>query len=123
MTDLTVQDLLDRNDLDVLIGDFLLAEELHSKDFGDDEKRNLGVRWFRLRLSQLRAAICGNQAIEAAVESGETNLLAAAVVDAILHSSVGLDVPVTVLAAKVIQVGIRRICSHGEEGSSKDELE
>jgi len=107
---------LSERDLDLLISEHLVEHDLGSRDDDDEERIFIARRWFSSLSAGLRGALCGHPAIERALQSsGESDrLLAAAIVDVLLTLSFKVDVPVTVLAAKVTHAGIRRICSSDE---------
>ncbi|MEV5011346.1 hypothetical protein [Streptomyces sp. NPDC055692] len=107
---------LSERDLDLLIAEHLVERDLGSRDDDEEERVFIAGRWFSSLRERLRGAVCGNEAIERALENpGENDqLLVAAIVDALLTVSFKVDVPVTILAVKVAYVGVRKICSGDE---------
>ncbi|MEU4848262.1 hypothetical protein [Streptomyces gilvosporeus] len=107
---------LSERDLDLVIAEHLVAHDLGSQEDDDEERVFIAGRWFASLRRRLRSAICGQEAVERALENpGDNNqLLAAAIVDALLNVNFKVDVPVTVLAVKVAYVGVRKICSGDE---------
>lgn len=112
------------HEIDLLIAQHLAGEDCGSREDDDEERLFIARRWFASVQGRLREAVCGNPAVVRAAENpGEGNRLpAAAVVDAVLRARLPLDVPATVLAAKVVAdaigaraepVAVARDCSDG----------
>lgn len=59
--------LLDAPDdeLDLLLGEALVADEFGAKDLSDTEKRAAGRRWFDAHLAEFRQAICVDSPLRA----------------------------------------------------------
>ncbi|MFE6844490.1 hypothetical protein [Streptomyces sp. NPDC057686] len=115
---------LPEHEIDLLIAQHLVGEDFGSREDDDEERLFIARRWFASLQGRLREAVCGNPTVMRAAENpGEGNrFLAAAVVDAVLHSQLGLDVPATVLAVKVVHAGLHQLCGtgtrgHGQSGS------
>lgn len=113
---------LPEQELDLLIAQHLVGEDFGSREDDDEERLFIARRWFASLQGRLREAVCGNAAVmRAAEDPGDGNrILAAAVVDALLHAQLRVDVPVTVLAVKIVHVGLHRMCGAGasEHGPS-----
>ncbi|MGW7102716.1 hypothetical protein [Streptomyces sp. NPDC054838] len=112
---------LPEHEIDLLIAQHLVGEDFGSREDDDEERLFIARRWFASLQGRLRDAVCANAAVMRAAENpGEGNrLLAAAVVDAILHAQLGLDVPATVLAVKVVHAGLHRLCGTGTRGHGR----
>ncbi|WP_406179128.1 hypothetical protein [Streptomyces sp. NBC_01006] len=106
---------LPEHEIDLLIAHHLVGEDFGSREDDDEERLFIARRWFTSFQGRLREAVCGNPAVMRAAENpGEGNqFLAATVVDALLHAQLQLDVPVTVLAVKVVHAGLHRLCGTG----------
>jgi hypothetical protein len=101
------------DDLDLEIGRLLLADELGSKDVGDDEARAVARRWFATQIEKFRLAICSNSVIQnhlSGANAKTRNELFAAVADALLASRYYSGVPVATLSARLIHYGVEQVC-------------
>jgi hypothetical protein len=108
--------LLDAPDdeLDLLLGEALVADEFGAKDLSDTEKRAAGRRWFDAHLAEFRHAICVESPLRAklfSAEKMERTALFAAVVDTLGTGALGLPVPVAVLSARLIKYGLDKLCA------------
>ena len=113
MTGSDALSLLDKSpdELDIMLGDALVAEEFGAKDLTDVEKQATARRWFVSNLGRFRQAICDSPVRTKIFAAGKSdrNLLFAAVVDALLKVA-GLPVPPAVLSAKIIHYGVDQLC-------------
>jgi hypothetical protein len=99
--------------LEIIIGDALLAEEFGSKEHSDAEKRSVARRWFENNLDAFRRQVCGSSTVvQAAIGPAkkDRNALLGALVD-VLGTLYGATVPVAALAAMIVHYGVDRLCS------------
>jgi hypothetical protein len=112
--------LLDRSadEIDLILGEELVADEFGAKDLTDVEKQATGRRWFASHLGEFRQALCGSSIRTKvfAPAKSDRNALFAAVVDT-LAKAAGWPVPVAVLSAKLIHYGLDQLCEGGEPSS------
>jgi hypothetical protein len=97
--------------LDLMIGDALVAEEFGAKDLTDAEKQATARRWFDSRLEDFRHAICVASPLRTRIfapEKLDRNTLFAAVIDA-LSKILGMPVPVAVVSARLIHYGLDKL--------------
>lgn len=109
-----IDELLNASERDI---DLLIAQHLVGDDFGnreDDEEEHVFIarRWFSSIQNRVRDAVCGRTAVMQAMENpGDNNyLLVAAIADAIMQANLHVEVPAAVLAMKVVQVGVHKLC-------------
>ncbi|MFF3340366.1 hypothetical protein [Streptomyces flavidovirens] len=99
------------DELDLVLGEVLLADGFGAKDPSDSEKRAAARRWFQANLAGFRALICGNTAVKLALSSDnrDRNSLLSALID-VLGSQYGMTVPVTALSAQIVHYGVDKLC-------------
>ena len=103
------------NELDLLLGEALVADEFGAKDLSEAEKQAVAQRWFNAHLADFRHAICESQ-LRGKIfgsEKMERTTLFAAVIDTLGTGAFGMPVPVAVLAARLIKYGLDRLCAEG----------
>jgi hypothetical protein len=108
------------HELEIMMGEALVADEFGAKDLTNVEKQATARRWFAAHLSEFREALCVSPIrteIFSAAKS-DRNMLFAAVVDGLgkIH---GLPVPVAVLSARLVHYGLDQLCAE-TEGRPKD---
>jgi hypothetical protein len=106
---------MSEEELDLVLGEALLASSLGSKQISDTEKRTAAKNWFTANLKRIVQAVC----IDAGVtnfllgpQRKERNLLFVTVADALVKMF-GQEVhfvPTGALAAKLIHYGIDNLC-------------
>ncbi|MCX4542698.1 hypothetical protein [Streptomyces sp. NBC_01565] len=103
---------LTERELDLLIAAHLTDEDFGSREDDEEERLFIAHRWFISVQDKLRSAICGRtQVTQASANSAEDKrLLVASIIDALMHAQLHIEIPVTVLAVKVAQVGVQKIC-------------
>ena len=99
-------------EIEILIGEALLADDFGAKDASEAEKRAVARRWFEANLDTFRALVCGSAALRAVFGSKkkDRNALLGALAD-VLGSQYGLTIPVTALSAMIIHYGVDKLCS------------
>ncbi|MET7367600.1 hypothetical protein ABZS61_17430 [Streptomyces sp. NPDC005566] len=109
---------MSKDDLELIFGEALLADEFGAKDQSDGEKRAAARRWFQAQLSGLRTLVCQNPSIAGYLgpEAKDRNALLSVLID-ILGSQYGQTVPVAALSAQVLHYGIDKLCTCSESGS------
>ena len=109
--------LLDKSpdELDLIMGEALVADEFGAKDLSDVEKRATAKRWFGAHITDFQQAICVSSFRTKifAAKQADRNTLFAAVLDA-LGKLAGIPVPVAVLTARLIHYGLDRLCSESK---------
>lgn len=106
-------DLLDLSaqQLDVLLGEALYADDFGAKEPSESDKRRRGENWFAAQTAQLQQAVCGHAAVQRYVTNKDA--IERELFDAVLSalaSLVGMPVPVAVLAAKIVRYGVTNLC-------------
>ena len=106
--------LLDKStdELDLMLGEALTADDFGAKDLSDIEKQATARRWFTLHLKDFQHALCISP-IRTKIFSAkqvDRNALFAAVIDT-LGKLAGLSVPVAVLSARIIHYGLDQLCA------------
>ena len=102
------------NELDLLIGEALVAEEFGAKELSEAEKRATARRWFDLHLAEFQHAICVESSLRTklfAPESMDRNTLFAGVADAVSTVALGVPVPVALLSARLVKYGLDKLCA------------
>ncbi|MER7623831.1 hypothetical protein [Streptomyces sp. NPDC126503] len=99
------------DELDLIIGAALLADDFGAKDYSESEKRAAARRWFRANLAEFRSLVCGNEAVNRAFSSKnkDRNTLLSALAD-VLASRYGMQVPVAALSAQLLHFGLEKLC-------------
>jgi hypothetical protein len=100
-------------ELDLVIGESLLAGQFGSKPASDTEKQALARRWFEINQDRFRNAVCPNPIVSGYLlgkENKTRNELLAAVVDALLKLGGWGTIPVAVLSARLLNYGLDRLC-------------
>jgi hypothetical protein len=107
-------------ELEIMLGEALVADEFGAKDLTKAEKQATARRWFALHLGEFRQAVCTSQIRTKIFSSAKSNrnALFAAVVDA-LGSVAGLPVPVAVLSARIIHYGLDQLCGEAKPSRKK----
>ncbi|MEU5069179.1 hypothetical protein AB0G95_34630 [Streptomyces virginiae] len=102
---------LSQDELELIIGAALLADEFGAKDQSDGERRAAARRWFLAQLSSLRALVCQHPAIveHLGPEAKDRNAVLSVLID-ILGSRYGQTVPVAALSAQLLHYGIDKLC-------------
>ncbi|NYV76928.1 hypothetical protein [Streptomyces sp. UH6] len=104
-------------ELDLLIAHHLVDEDFGSREDDEEERIFITRRWFLSLQDKLRGAICGR--VENRQRTGnpeeDNKLLVAAIIDALAHAQLGVDIPITVLAVKIARVGVQKICQGSTE--------
>lgn len=104
------------DELDLLLGEALVADEFGAKDLSDAEKQAAARRWFNAHLEEFRHAICVASPLRTkifAAEKMERTALFAAVIDTLGTGAFGMPVPVAVLSARLIKYGLDKLCAEG----------
>jgi len=106
-------------EIEVLIGEALLADDFGAKDASDAERRAVARRWFEANLGAFRMLVCGSAALRAVFGAGkkDRNALLGALAD-VLGSQYGMTVPVTALSAMIIHYGLDKLCPTLAPGES-----
>ncbi|MEU6749381.1 hypothetical protein ABZ914_24425 [Spirillospora sp. NPDC046719] len=97
------------DEIEVLIGEALLADAFGAKDANNAEKRLVARRWFQANMEAFRAAVCGSGAVVASADK-DRNALLGALVD-VLASRFGVTVPVAALSVMIMHYGVDRLCA------------
>ena len=106
--------------IEVMIGEALLADEFGSKDVSDSEKRSIARQWFASNLDRFRDLVCGSDAVRDSVlapEKKDRNTLLGALID-VLDAQFGVTVPVAALSVMIAYWGVDKLCpdlTSGEE--------
>ena len=107
-------DLLNKStdELDLLLGEALVADEFGAKDLSDVEKRAAARRWFDAHVKEFQHAVCTSSIRTKifAPKKTDRNTLFASVLDA-LGKLAGIPVPVAVLTARLIHYGLDQLCA------------
>src|SRR3972149_2262987 len=93
------------DELDLIIGETLLAKEFGSKPASNAEKRAMARRWFEGNLDRFRNAVCPNALVRAYLLGAQNRTrseLLAAVADALLKLGGWGVIPVVVLSARLM---------------------
>ena len=102
------------DELDQLIGQYLLADDLGFKSFTQKEFRETAQRWFAMRLGEIRKLVCTNPKVQKLLTSKskqDRNELFCAVVDALLTFAGCDHIPIAALAARLLHYGIDSLCT------------
>jgi hypothetical protein len=105
------------NQLEILLGEHLLASGLGSKPVTGEMKRRAGRNWFERNLHNLRAAICQKDSLVMSMfarEKKDRNMLFARICD-LVAASFHLF-PAAVIAGMVLHYGIDQLCTSGKHG-------
>jgi hypothetical protein len=105
--------------IEIVIGEALLAGELGSKDASDEQKRSVAQRWFARNLDTLRTLVCDSGALKktaAGSHNKDRNTLVAALVD-VLGTHFGSTVPVAALSVMIIYYGLDTLCPNFESAN------
>jgi hypothetical protein len=97
------------DEIEVMIGEALLADGFGAKDANDAEKRLVARRWFQANMEAFRAAVCASGSVVASVNK-DRNALLGALVD-VLGNRFGVTVPVAALAVMIMHYGVDRLCA------------
>ncbi|MVZ99276.1 hypothetical protein F8568_002510 [Actinomadura sp. LD22] len=97
------------NEVEVMIGEALLADGFGAKDANDAEKRLVARRWFQANMEAFRAAVCGSGSVVAGANK-DRNALLGALVD-VLGSRFGVTVPVAAVSVMIMHYGVDRLCA------------
>ena len=112
--------LLDKSpdELDLLLGEALVADEFGAKDLSNVEKQATARRWFQSHVNEFKEAVCVSSIRTKvfAAKKADRNTLFAAVFDA-LGKLVGIPVPIAVLSARLIHYGLDQLCA--DESATK----
>lgn len=104
---------LSEDELDLELGRAITAGEFGAKDLSDTEREVTGRRWFFAHLADFRQMICVKSPLRkrifAADKMARTTLFAA-VIDEVNKSTLGVDVPSAVVAARLISYGLDKLC-------------
>lgn len=74
----------------------------------DDVLVERGRKWLKMKLPQLRTAICGQTAVKSFVNNADEALIATAICDIIANMTLGVS-PVT-LTSLIMRIGLQRFC-------------
>jgi len=105
---------LTASELELMLGDALVADEFGAKDLSAAERRAAARRWFNAHLQDFREAICVSSPLRTMIFSADKvdrNTLFAAVIDAVGTTVLGTHVPIAVLSARLIQYGLDTLCA------------
>jgi hypothetical protein len=100
------------DEIEVIVGEALLADDFGTKDASEAEKRQVARRWFENNLAAFRAHVCGSEVVKQGIAGPakkDRNALLGALVD-VLGSHYGTTVPVAALSVMIIHYGIDRLC-------------
>ncbi len=106
-------------ELDLLLGESLVAEEFGAKELSAVEKQAAARRWFASHLHDFQQVLCVSPVRTSifSADKADRNTLFAAVVDT-LGKVTGLPVPVAVLSARIIHYGLDKLCAETEDPES-----
>jgi hypothetical protein len=103
---------LSEQELDLRLGDALLADSFGAKDLTDEDKRRRAENWFAAKKAEFQRTVCSNSFVQGYVQKKDAveRELFDAVLSA-LTSMVGVPVPFSVLAAKIVRYGVTNLCA------------
>lgn len=105
-------------EIEIIVGEALLADEFGAKDAGDAEKRKVARRWFENNLPSFRERVCGAELVSEVLRGPnkkDRNALFGALVD-VLGAHYGVTVPVAALSVMIMHYGVDRLCPSGAGG-------
>ena len=102
------------SELELIIGEAVVAGEFGAKDLTDADKQSAGRAWLERHRKELRRAICVDSPLRNnvfAAESMDRTTLFAGVIDAVGTVTLGIPVPAAVLSARLVQYGLDKLCA------------
>jgi hypothetical protein len=102
------------SELDLIIGEAVVAGEFGAKDLTDAEKQSTARAWLEVHRKEFRRAICVDSPVRAHVSTAESmdrTTLFAGVMDAVATVTLGIPVPVAVLSARLVKYGLDKLCA------------
>jgi hypothetical protein len=103
------------DELDLVIGRYLLADQLGSKPVADAEAKAAAGRWLASNMARFRQGVCGHAIVQAHLldkKAQNRNELFAAMVDALLRVPGLGQIPIAVLAARLVHYGVGQLCEN-----------
>jgi len=106
---MTIGPDMNERELFVALGTEILSSSKMGAKISEQQKYSLGKNWLETHMEEIRSAVCSNNLVKDLAEKSDTTALITALAPLIAFSVTTTSI--SILAALVIRVGVRQICS------------